>query len=77
MREDPRNDTTLAVLIVVLLATVQRVLQELDIDQRATPQVLPSPLEALRALPHPRVPPTRIRSRPWQRRKHHPGDTDS
>ncbi len=76
MRNDPRTDTALAVLIVALLATVQRVLQELDIDQRATPQVPPSPLVTLRALPHPRVPQVKkMRRHPWRGRHRHSGDT--
>ena len=75
MRNDPRTDTALAVLIVSLLATVQRVLQELDLDQRATAQPRPSPIVTLRALPHPRVPQVRTRRYPWRGRHRDHGET--
>ncbi len=76
LRDEPENDTPLALLTSSLLATVGRLLQELDIDQRARPlpPEHPSPLEALRSIPHPRVPQLRTRRYPWRGRRRHRGD---
>jgi uncharacterized membrane protein YccC len=52
VRDDPRPDTALSLLLVALLATVRRVLQEMDIERRATPDPRHSPLATLRSLPH-------------------------
>jgi hypothetical protein len=70
LRNDPRSDTALGVVTVALLATVRRVLQELDVEHRMTPQLRPSPLVTLRALPHHRIPPPRARRYPWRSRRH-------
>jgi uncharacterized membrane protein YccC len=74
MRDDPRDDTALAVLTVSLLATVQRVLQELDVEQRSIPELRPSPMVTLRALPHPRALPPKQRRYPWRTRRRGHGD---
>jgi Fusaric acid resistance protein-like len=74
---EPRGDTILAVLTVSLLATVRRLRQELDIDQRATPTPRPSPLVTLRTLPHVHGLAAKERRYPWRsraRRRRH-GET--
>lgn len=78
IRDDPRDDTALSLLTVALLATVKRLLQELDIERRTTPEARHSPLVTLRALPHQHgLLPAKNRRPHWRaqgRRRHHDDD---
>jgi hypothetical protein len=70
---DPRGDTTLAILTLSLLSTVDRLLQELDLDERSRQRLPPHPPRGPRLAAHP----PRLRRGPTgrtHRRRHHGGE---
>ncbi|MDP9317763.1 MAG: aromatic acid exporter family protein [Actinomycetota bacterium] len=67
---DPRGDTALAVLTLSLLSTVERLLQELDLDERTRRHVRRQPTLPQRLVTHPRRPEGGPAKRTWRKRRH-------